>query len=149
MLDRGLARRGALGVGLLVLLCGSAQAAPQVCVGDCNGDQAVAINEIILGVNIALNVVATTQCPELDVNTDGRVAINELIAAVNAALIGCGDAFLSIIDPADGVLVQAGTVAAAILSNGLAEPLAGLRGVTALSDAIHAAIDRATVTASR
>ena len=44
-------------------------------------------------------------------NADGRVAINELIAAVNAALIGCGDAFLSIIDPADGVLVQAGTVA--------------------------------------
>ena len=35
-------------------------------------------------------------------------------------------------------------VAAAILSNGLAEPAAGLRAVTALSDAIHTAIDRAT-----
>jgi len=35
-------------------------------------------------------------------------------------------------------------VAAAILSNGLSEPISGLRGVTALSDAIHAAIDRAT-----
>ena len=88
MLDVGLARRGALGVGLLVLLCGSAQAG-QVCVGDCNGDQSVAINELILGVNIALNVVATTQCPQLDVNADGRVAINELIAAVTRALQGC------------------------------------------------------------
>ena len=35
-------------------------------------------------------------------------------------------------------------VAAAILSNGLAEPVAGMRAVCALSDAIHAAIDRAT-----
>jgi len=35
-------------------------------------------------------------------------------------------------------------VAAAILSNGLSEPIAGMRGVCALSDAIHSAIDRAT-----
>ncbi len=34
--------------------------------------------------------------------------------------------------------------AAAILSNGLAEPVAGMRAVCALSDAIHDAIDRAT-----
>jgi len=34
--------------------------------------------------------------------------------------------------------------AAAILSNGLAEPIAGVRAVSALSDAIHVAIDRAT-----
>lgn len=35
-------------------------------------------------------------------------------------------------------------VAAAILSNGLAESAAGIRAVSALSDAIHTAIDRAT-----
>jgi CubicO group peptidase (beta-lactamase class C family) len=35
-------------------------------------------------------------------------------------------------------------VAAAILSNGLAEPVAGMRAVCALSDAIHDTIDRAT-----
>ncbi len=34
-------------------------------------------------------------------------------------------------------------LAVAILSNGLAEPLAGMRAVCALSDAIHAAVDRA------
>lgn len=34
-------------------------------------------------------------------------------------------------------------LAVAILSNGLSEPRAGMRAVTALSDAIHAAIDRA------
>jgi hypothetical protein len=34
-------------------------------------------------------------------------------------------------------------VAAAILSNGLAEPVAGMRAVCALSDAIHDAVDRA------
>ena len=35
-------------------------------------------------------------------------------------------------------------VAVAILSNGLAEPVAGMRAVCALSDAIHTAIDRAS-----
>ena len=35
-------------------------------------------------------------------------------------------------------------LAVAILSNGLAEPRAGLAGVTALADAVHAAIDAAT-----
>jgi CubicO group peptidase (beta-lactamase class C family) len=35
-------------------------------------------------------------------------------------------------------------LAVAILSNGLSEPVAGMRGVCALSDAIHAAIDRAS-----
>ena len=35
-------------------------------------------------------------------------------------------------------------LAVAILSNGLAEPRAGLAGVTALADAVHASIDAAT-----
>jgi CubicO group peptidase (beta-lactamase class C family) len=40
-------------------------------------------------------------------------------------------------------------VAAAILSNGLAEPIAGMRAVCALSDAIHDAVDRATGSGAR
>lgn len=54
--------------------------------GDCNGDGVVQINELILGVNIALGNLPLTDCPAFDTNHDGRVTIDELIAAVNAAL---------------------------------------------------------------
>jgi hypothetical protein len=59
------------------------------CAGDCNGDGAVAINELITGVNIALGSAPISSCPSFDGNGDGNVAINELIAAVNNALNGC------------------------------------------------------------
>ncbi len=59
------------------------------CTGDCNGDNEVAINELITGVNIALGNSDVSACPEFDVNDDGEVTINELIAAVNNALNGC------------------------------------------------------------
>lgn len=64
--------------------------APELgCVGDCNGDGAVAINELVLGVNIALGSASVLDCRVLDANRDGSVAINELITAVGNALMGC------------------------------------------------------------
>jgi hypothetical protein len=63
--------------------------APPRCAGDCNGDGAVAINELVLGVNIALGTSPLAMCAALDADASGTVAINELIAAVNAALTGC------------------------------------------------------------
>ncbi|MDX2171150.1 MAG: hypothetical protein SF182_29040 [Deltaproteobacteria bacterium] len=59
------------------------------CVGDCNGDGQVAINELITGVNIALGSSPVSACPSFDVNKDGQVAINELITGVNNALGTC------------------------------------------------------------
>jgi hypothetical protein len=59
------------------------------CAGDCNGDGHVAINELILGVSIALDAQNLSACPSLDANGSGRIEINELIAAVNAAINGC------------------------------------------------------------
>ena len=75
-----------------VLLCAflSTPLAAQDCVGDCNGDGEVAINELITGVNIALGSQPLSQCPEFDENGNGSCEINELILAVNAALDGCG-----------------------------------------------------------
>jgi len=60
-----------------------------VCVGDCNGNGVVTVNELIIGVNIALGNAPVTACPAFDPNHDGRVGINELIAAVNNLLYGC------------------------------------------------------------
>jgi hypothetical protein len=59
------------------------------CVGDCNGDNTVAINELITGVNIALGSTPLSQCPSFDPNGDNMVGINELITAVNNALGTC------------------------------------------------------------
>jgi len=59
------------------------------CVGDCNADGMVTVDELLQGVNIALGNAPATGCTAVDVNGDGEVTINELLAAVNAALNGC------------------------------------------------------------
>lgn len=59
------------------------------CVGDCAGDRTVAINELILGVGIALEAQPIDGCPAFDPDGNGAVAINELIGAVNNALRTC------------------------------------------------------------
>ncbi|MFN8627337.1 MAG: hypothetical protein U0587_15305 [Candidatus Binatia bacterium] len=60
-----------------------------VCVGDCNSDSRVAIDELILGVNIALGNAAASACAAINVNADTKVTIDELIGGVHAALHGC------------------------------------------------------------
>jgi hypothetical protein len=58
------------------------------CVGDCNNDGRVTIDELIAGVDLALRGVAPDACPALD-RGDGKITIGELIAAVGNALNGC------------------------------------------------------------
>ena len=59
------------------------------CVGDCNQNGVVAINELIIGVRISLGEASLALCPAFDADGDGQVRINELIRGVNAALSGC------------------------------------------------------------
>src|SRR6185369_6552599 len=65
--------------------------AAQECVGDCNGDRMVVVNELILGVNIALGLRPVATCPAL-ANALGGVDVAQLVSAVNRALDGCGPA---------------------------------------------------------
>ncbi len=58
------------------------------CVGDCNNDGMVLVNELILGVNIVLETQPKSACPEFQ-NAQGDVNIAQLIKAVNNALGGC------------------------------------------------------------
>ena len=60
------------------------------CVGDCNGDGEVTVNELIQMVNIALGTAQVSACMAGDANGDGEITINEIIAGVNNALNGCG-----------------------------------------------------------
>ena len=78
--------------GLSILLLGQVGAAAALdvpCVGDCNGDGAVTVNELVLGVAIAQGEIPLTSCAAFDTDGAGDVTLNELIQAVNAALGGC------------------------------------------------------------
>lgn len=59
------------------------------CVGDCDGDGRVGVEELVRGVNIALRRLDLSICEAMDRNRDAQVGINELVAAVNNALDGC------------------------------------------------------------
>jgi hypothetical protein len=61
----------------------------ETCVGDCNNDSEVAVNELILGVNIALGSAPLATCPSFDADLNSRADINEILQAVNNALCGC------------------------------------------------------------
>ncbi len=58
----------------------------QVHTGDCDGDGRVSVNELVIGVNIALGSLALADCPPFDRDGDAKVEINELLAAVGFAL---------------------------------------------------------------
>jgi hypothetical protein len=59
------------------------------CVGDCNGDGSVVINELIVAVNIALGASPVSMCAASACEEGPVVSISCLIQAVNAALSGC------------------------------------------------------------
>jgi len=62
---------------------------PRPCVGDCNDDGTVTVDEILTMVNIALGNAPVTACEAGDANQDGQITIDEILTAVNNALNGC------------------------------------------------------------
>lgn len=66
------------------------EAGAGACAGDCNGDGVVTVDELIVGVSIALGTVPAAQCAAMDTSGEGQVTVDELIAAVTTALVGCG-----------------------------------------------------------
>jgi len=95
--------RCAITATLLVVMCAigfvpqraSALAAPPVsgaavgCVGDCDGDDRVTIDEIVTGVNVALGSLSLDRCRSFDCDGNGEVTVDCLIRAVIGALNGC------------------------------------------------------------
>ena len=59
-----------------------------VCVGDCGGRDSVRINDLVVGVNIALGLQPVTNCPAF-ANGQGKVTVSQLIQGVNNSLRGC------------------------------------------------------------
>jgi DNA-binding beta-propeller fold protein YncE len=89
----------AIAVGLeptsiaLANIAGSCGAAPPACSGDCNGDAAVTVDELVTMVSMALATVSVSSCPAGDLNHDGAVTVDEILVVVGAAVNGCAASF--------------------------------------------------------
>jgi hypothetical protein len=59
------------------------------CVGDCDGDAEVTIDELLRMIAISLGDIDLAACPAGDRNGDGEITIDEVIAATYAALNAC------------------------------------------------------------
>jgi len=90
-------RTGALGF-VLAAVAGAAQAQ---CAGDCDGDGAVTVDELIHAVDIVLGTASIDGCLAADANQDGRVAVDEVVQAVGNAQVGCGGSLSDLDIPDD------------------------------------------------
>jgi hyaluronoglucosaminidase len=61
--------------------------------GDCDGDGRVVVHELVIGLNVALEILPLDACAAIDINRDGRAGIDELTMAIGRAL-GFRDAAL-------------------------------------------------------
>jgi hypothetical protein len=62
---------------------------PPACVGDCDGNGAVTVDELVLGVRIALGNAQISECPAFDQDASETVTVDELVQGVSNALNGC------------------------------------------------------------
>jgi hypothetical protein len=82
-------RLALLGIGCALVLAAARAGAQRACVGDCDGNGTVTINELVVGVNIALGSAPMQRCSSFDNNHDGMLEINELLDGVLASVQGC------------------------------------------------------------
>jgi hypothetical protein len=59
------------------------------CVGDCNQDGEVTVDEVLSAIGVALGTAAVNRCTAVDTDRDGRVTVDEILTAMNYALNGC------------------------------------------------------------
>jgi cysteine-rich repeat protein len=64
-------------------------ALPPACVGDCNHNGVVTVEELITMIDIALSTIGGGSCVAGDGDDDGGITVAEIITAVSAALHGC------------------------------------------------------------
>lgn len=69
----------------------TASPTPEVlsCLGDCDDDANVTVDEILRGVGMALGLSTVDDCPAFDGNGDHAISVDEIIGAVVKALEGC------------------------------------------------------------
>lgn len=74
---------------LLSAVVGAGRAVAVPCVGDCSDDGTITVDEILIGVNVALGLASMSTCPQFDIDASGTLTVDELVSSVDAALRGC------------------------------------------------------------
>ena len=100
------------------------------CVGDCNGDGEVTVNELLVLVNITLDTAALSSCAVGDQNDDGQITVNEIIGGVNNALGSCPGPPPGSLGVRRFTLNQARSPFQAALAPGLDFTIGGFQGQT-------------------
>jgi hypothetical protein len=62
---------------------------PFACVGDCDANGSVDVDEVVTVVNIALGDMEASACSAGDADHSGTITVDEIIAAVDKGLLGC------------------------------------------------------------
>lgn len=78
-----------LSVVLLLAAVAAGRALAVPCVGDCSDDGTITVDEILIGVNVALGLAPMASCPQFDTDASGTLTVDELVSSVDAALRGC------------------------------------------------------------
>lgn len=73
---------------VLVPSAGFAQSGSS-CACDCDGDEVVTVNEVVMGMNIALGMAPMEMCEAADPLSDGSVSVGDLVLGVSALINGC------------------------------------------------------------
>ncbi len=85
----GVVMSSAVLVGALCGIVLAQEARGGVCPCDCDHNRLVTVDEVIAGVNIALDRSRIEACPAADFDGNGRVRVGELVSGVLGALHGC------------------------------------------------------------
>jgi hypothetical protein len=72
-----------------VLSFGFPVPAALACAGDCDASGEVTVDELLIGVGMALGEASPESCAAFDNDLDGAVTVDEILAAVSNALNGC------------------------------------------------------------
>jgi len=78
-----------LGSFLVVIVVACPIARAQSCAGDCNGDHAVAVDDLITMVSVGLGLTSVTECEPGDTDHSRDITIEEILVAVSISLNGC------------------------------------------------------------
>lgn len=83
----------------------SVAAVSRPCVGDCNRDGQVTVDELVVGVNVGLGRQPLADCTELDGNGDGLIAIDDIVSAVRDTLDACVFPAVSVDQSGDPIVI--------------------------------------------
>lgn len=64
---------------------------PPSCIGDCNGDGVVSVDEVVKLIVIALGRVEVAACLSGDGDASGSIEVDEIVTALQRSLNGCGE----------------------------------------------------------